>query len=113
MSRRNDRGPLLDMLGAATEAGEIFESATADELERDRRTHLALLHLIVLIGEAATRVSPAMREAHPEIPWRVIVGMRNWLVHAYDRVERDRVHDTVATHLPRLVSQRTAILGEE
>ena len=50
------------------EAMELFENATPDELESDRRTILALLHLVQIVGEAATRVTTAIRDAHPEVP---------------------------------------------
>ncbi len=111
MSDHDDRGPLLDMLEAARKAVGVFEAATADELERDLRTHLALLHLIVIVGEAASRVCRERQEAHPEIPWSDVIGMRNRLVHGYDQVDREIVHDTVASDLPRLIVQLRAILN--
>ena len=86
MSRRSDRAALWDMLDAAREAVDMFEAATPDELERDRRTLLALVHLVVIVGEAANRCSPAIRERHSHVPWEAIRGMRNRLVHGYDRV---------------------------
>ena len=113
MSDRDDRAPLRDMLGAAQEAVNLFESATADELETDRRTHLALLHLIVIVGEAANRVSAERQKAHSAIPWPDVIGMRNRLVHGYDQVDREVVHDTVAVDLPRLIALVQAILAEE
>ena len=42
-----------------------------------------------------------------------MVGMRNLLTHGYDEVERERLYDTVAVHLPKLIHQLNAILGEE
>ena len=42
-----------------------------------------------------------------------MVGMRNLLTRGYDEVERERLYDTVAAHLPKLVDQLNAILGEE
>ncbi len=50
MSDHDDHGPLLDMLEAAQGAVNVFETATADELEGDLRTHMALRHLIVIVG---------------------------------------------------------------
>ena len=40
-------------------------------------------HLVQIIGEAAARVSVETRDAHPEIPWQKIIGMRHRLVHDY------------------------------
>ena len=113
MSRRTDRGPLRDMRDYAREAVETFQAASADVLENDRTIDWALRYLVLTVGEAATRVSPELRAAHPEIPWRKVVGMRNLLAHGYDEIERDRLHDTVAVHPPALVEQLNALLGEE
>ncbi len=113
MSRRTDRGPLRDMRDYAQEALETFQTASADALENDRTVDWALRYLVLTVGEAATRVSPELRAAHPEIPWRKMVGMRNLLTRGYDEVERERLYDTVAAHLPKLVDQLNAILGEE
>ncbi len=113
MSDHDDRGPLLDMLEAAQGAVSVFDTATADELEGDLRTHMALRHLIVIVGEAANRVSRETQEAHPEIPWRDLIGMGNGLVHGYDEVDREIVHDTAAIYLSRLIAHLRAIPGEE
>ncbi len=111
MSRRSDRAALRDLVDAAREAVEMFDAATPDELERDRRTLLALTHLVVIVGEAANRCSPAIRERHPRVPWEAIRGMRNRLVHGYDQVSREILHDTVAVDLPRLIDQVSDLLG--
>ena len=50
---------------------------------------LALAHLVQVIGEAARRVSPEFCDAHPEIPWKAIVGMRHKVVHDYMDVDED------------------------
>ena len=113
MSLRNDCGFVLDMRDHAREAVGMFRAASADDLESERMLHLALERLVQNIGEAASRLSPEFLEAHPEIPWRRIVGMRNRLAHGYRHVVRERVHDTVAVDLPRLIEQLNAILGEE
>jgi uncharacterized protein with HEPN domain len=65
---------------------------------------LALAHLVQVIGEAARRVSARTREAHPEIPWADIVGIRSKIVHDYMNVDEDIVWEVVTGDLPALVS---------
>jgi uncharacterized protein with HEPN domain len=65
---------------------------------------LSLVKCIEIVGEAASRASPEMREALPELPWPDIVGMRNRLIHAYFDVDHDRVWDTVHQDLPGLIT---------
>jgi len=50
---------------------------------------LGLVRLVEIIGEAATRVSKEGRAKCPAIPWEDVVGMRNKLIHGYDRVDLD------------------------
>ena len=113
MSRRNDTGFVVDMRDHAREAVGMFGAASADDIESDRMLPLALERPVQNSGEAASRLSPEFLEAHPEVPWRRIVGMRNRLAHGYRHVLRERVHDTVAVDLPKLIDQLNAILGEE
>ena len=113
MSRRNDTGFVVDMRDHAREAVGMFGAASADDIESDRMLQLALERLVQNIGEAASRLSPEFLEAHPEVPWRKLVGMRNLLTRGYDEVERERLYDTVAVHLPKLIDPLNAILGDE
>ncbi len=65
---------------------------------------LSLVRCIEVVGEAASQISPAFREAHPNIPWPQIIGMRNRLIHAYFDVDLDRVWDTITDDLPPLIA---------
>ncbi len=79
----------------------------------DETLRLALLHLIQVIGEAARNVSTARRDQHPEIPWRLIVGMRHKLVHDYMEVDEDLVWKTTTEDLPGLIKALETIVPDE
>ena len=113
MSHRTDHGPLRDMRHFARTAIQMFNEAAPDALESDTEVHFALRYLVMTVGEAANRVSPEVRAAHPEIPWVDVIGMRNRLAHGYDQISREILHDTIALYLPQLVGQLDAILGDE
>ena len=113
MSHRTDHGPLRDMRHFARKAIGMFDTASADALEGDTEVHFALRYLVMTVGEAANRVSPELRAAHPEIPWVDVIGMRNRLAHGYDQISREILHDTIALYLPKLVGQLDTILGDE
>jgi len=101
---RHDDAYLLDRLLAAREAGTFTADLTFTEFKRNRMAQLAILKAVELVGEAASQISPEGKEAHPEIPWAKIIGMRNRLVHGYFNVNLERVWETVEQDLPHLIA---------
>lgn len=71
---------LRHMLDAAREALAFVAGRKREDLLHDRVLTLALLRSIEIIGEAASKISPEMRAAHPDVPWGDIIGMRNRLI---------------------------------
>ena len=104
---------LRHMLDAAREAISFVENKARTDLDRDRQLTLAILKLIEIIGEAASKVTEQSRQKHPEIAWPMIIGMRNRLIHAYFDIDLDRVWDTVTEDLPPLITQLEQILPED
>jgi uncharacterized protein with HEPN domain len=56
-----------------------------------------------IIGEAARSVSPEFQSAHPEIPWRQIIGLRNVLIHQYGEIDHQTIWRIATEDLPNLV----------
>ena len=100
---RRDDILLLDMLLAAREAVEFADGLTFETFDRNRMAQLAILKAVEIVGEAASRIGVETRDAHPEIPWAAIVGMRNRLVHEYSNVNLARVWEAVERDIPRLI----------
>lgn len=63
----------------------------------------ATLRNLELIGEAAAQIPESIRDAHPEIPWRSIIGTRNRLIHGYLGINNDIVWDIVSEDVPALL----------
>jgi uncharacterized protein with HEPN domain len=80
------------------------------QFETNQLMQDAVLRNIELIGEAATRIPEDVKLAHPEIPWREIIAMRNQLIHAYLGVDLDVVWDVVQVELPLLIRQLEVVL---
>jgi uncharacterized protein with HEPN domain len=77
----------------------------------DELLQSAVLHWIEIIGEAARGVNDKIRDAHPEVPWRV-TDMRNRVTHAYFEIDLDVVWNTVSRDLPKLKESVTRIRAE-
>lgn len=103
---------LDQMQRAAADACDFVGGLTKVEFLEDRRTQQAVIMSLLIIGEAVTKVmeaNPAFAQAHAEIPWRNMRGMRNRIAHGYFEVNLDVVWDTVLTALPELLSQLPAV----
>ena len=108
-----DAAYLWDMLEAAREALSFTREATRESYLENPLLQRAVERTIEIIGEAANRISPALREAHPEIPWRKIVAQRNVLAHEYGAIEQVLLWDLIRDRLPVLVQQLEAIIPPE
>lgn len=109
MSR--DKDALLDILGMIE---LIQQHGPRDEyaLRSDVVRQAATLRWLEIIGEAANRISAELKAAHPEIPWREAVAMRNLVAHGYDRVRLGIVWKVIQDDLPPLREQIDAIVEE-
>lgn len=111
MSRHDDKVRLRHVLDAARKAVALTAGKTRAQVEGDEIGQLALARLLEIVGEAAGKVSPAFREAHPELPWAEMGGLRNRLAHAYFDVDLDVLLDIVATDLPPLIAKVERLLS--
>ena len=62
-----------------------------DALEQTDYLQDALIRCLEVLGEAVKRLSPELRDQHRDLPWRGMAGMRDLLIHAYDRVDLEEV----------------------
>lgn len=69
----------------------------------------ATLRNLELIGEAATHVPDDVRQAHPEVPWRMVIATRNRLVHAYLGIDNDTLWSIVVTDVTALLPMLRAV----
>ena len=88
---RDDPQVARQMRDIVVRIRRMVRGQTRAAFEADEVRQLALLHLIQVLGEAASRTSAEFRDAHAEIPWGQIVGMRNRIVHGYGEVDPDIV----------------------
>jgi len=91
------------MLDFSREVAHFTKGRTRSSLDTDRLFSLALVRLIEVIGEAASRVPPEEREKLPDIPWTDIIAMRNRLIHGYDAFSYDLVWKTATEDIPVLI----------
>ena len=105
MSKHRDDIVLKDILNAAQLIPAFIGDLSKDDFLDDWKTRSAVLYQLTVIGEAVKRLSAAFRATHPQIPWALMAGMRDHLIHAYDLVDWDEVWKTATKDIPDLMEK--------
>lgn len=108
MSR--DEATLLDIERALRLVVEFTAGVDSLAFFEDLKTQSAVLHQLLVLGEAVKRLTPQFREACPSVPWALIAGMRDNLIHEYDSVDLDEVWRTATYDAPALLLALSAWL---
>lgn len=99
---RDPRIYLRDILAAMDSIEAFVAGMTLDELAGDDKTSSAVLRKFEVIGEAAKNVPDDIKEAHPDIPWKEMAGMRDKLIHFYFGVDHRLVWTAIKERIPNL-----------
>ena len=108
--RERDLVKCEDMRIHAERACEYLGERTLDEFLKNDLIQAAVIRCVEVVGEAARLVSEETRNRAPQIPWHLIVGMRNVLAHDYGTVVLDRIHEVVTSHLPELLTHLAPLI---
>lgn len=107
---RGDRLRLQDILDAIAIIEQDTPSRRQDfDANRAVQSHI-LLHAQI-IGEAVSRLSQALRDQNPQVPWKPIMRMRNIIAHVYFGIDWDEVWQVATRDVKDLRSQVEAILA--
>jgi uncharacterized protein with HEPN domain len=112
--KRTDGAFIDDILIAADSIREYTRGVDKDDFlsKRDAMMQDAVIRQIGIVGEAASHLSASFRAKHSTIPWSLIIGMRNIVVHQYRDVKLDVVWEAATEDVPALVKKlNAAILG--
>jgi uncharacterized protein with HEPN domain len=110
---RRDESSLLDIAKAGRLTLAFMRDITKAAFFDDLKTQSAVLHQLLVMGEAVKRLSREFRAQHPTIPWLLIAGMRDHLIHAYDTVDLDEVWKTATRDVPELLAAIEPLLPKK
>ncbi len=106
----------LSNIAECIERIESYTSSGKEAFMQTRMIQDAVMRNFEVIGEATKRLSPELREAHPDIQWQQIAGFRDVLIHDYLKVNLNRVWGIIEQNLPSLkvkVSERMPSLEQK
>ena len=110
-SPREWRFYIVDMIEFAEKVLAYTKDVDQDTFVADPLRYDAVLRNLELIGEAATHIPGHVRAAHPDVPWRAIVGLRNRLAHGYLTISDSVVWTTIQEAVPSLVPSLRSVLN--
>ncbi len=113
MSINRDITSLLDIYNAAKKVLKSKGNLDKTAFLQDDKTQSAILYQLLIIGEAVKRLSLELRQKHPEIPWSLMAGMRNNLIHEYDEVDLEEVWKTSDKDIPDLLAWLQPLIPEK
>jgi uncharacterized protein with HEPN domain len=112
MSKHDPSVTLRQIVEYARRAQELCAGTTLPELVSDWRNALAFERVMEVLGEAAKRLPPDLRDRYPAVPWNLIVGMRDRVAHGYDAVDYQILWDAVQQDVPSLLKTAEQMLTE-
>ena len=112
MIDRSPRQQVEDILLAIRKVKRYTAGLSADALAQNEMASDAVLRNFEVIGEAARNLPDELKSAHPEIPWRRMVGLRNVIIHEYFGVDMLIVWELAVHAVPELEPQLAALLAE-
>lgn len=110
MTRWSDDEALADLVRAGRRIHLFTAGMTVEEFLLDLKTQAAVQHQLLVLGEAAKRISESFRVQLPEIPWSPMARMRDTHIHAYDLVNLEEVWQTAAQDMPALLASLERLL---
>ncbi|GHA88525.1 HepT-like ribonuclease domain-containing protein [Modicisalibacter luteus] len=112
MLKREWRLYITDMIGFAEKVLSYTDGLDQEHFINHDLTYDATLRNLELIGEAATRIPDAVRQKHPEVPWRMIIATRNRLIHAYLGIDDDTIWSIIQDNIPELLQLLNSVKSQ-
>jgi len=88
---RDVRIYLDEILQAIGKIEKYTEDLDFGQFRNDEKTGDAVLWNFLVIGEAVKHIPASIRTNYPDIPWKIIAGMRDKLIHGYFGIRYDVV----------------------
>lgn len=106
-----DKERLLHMIAAIDRILRYTEGKSYEDLVNDDMMYYAVIKNIEIIGEAANMLTTEFQTTHPDTPWKMVKGMRNYIVHEYYQIDDVVVWDVVTNNLLPLKQQLQSYLN--
>lgn len=104
MLKNRHQASLIDIINACHKIIKYKKGLDKQAFLNNDQVQSAILYQLLIIGEVVKRLSFELRNDHPEIPWNLIAGMRDNLIHEYEDTNLDEVWKTSEVDIPELLT---------
>ncbi|WP_295650060.1 DUF86 domain-containing protein [uncultured Mucilaginibacter sp.] len=102
---RSDSVYLQDIVQSIDIVFAYLQNKTEFDFVNETLLQDAVIRRFEIIGEASSKISDALKLAHPDVEWRLMKAMRNKLIHEYFGVSANTIYHTATLNLPTLKEQ--------
>ncbi len=88
------------MLQAFSDVTGFVCDQTFDSFRANKLVNYATIRALLIVGEASKSIDSTIRDRFPEIPWRLMSGMRDRLVHDYFDTKWQIVWNVATVEIP-------------
>ncbi|OGV96319.1 hypothetical protein A2W24_01255 [Microgenomates group bacterium RBG_16_45_19] len=110
MRKQSDQVYLKHILEAGEKVTSLVNRGGRELYDSDFAIADAIVRELLVVGEAARNLSDETKKQFPNIPWKDVVGMRDWLVHGYSEIDWNKVWNTAIGDVPMLVKALKPVL---
>ena len=107
-----DKGRIEDIIKYSENIRKMIEGVSFEKFQDDILIYFAVMKNVEIVGEAAFMLSAEFKETHPNTPWKVVQGMRHYLVHGYANIDIHELYSTAVNDIPILKDQAEEYLAE-
>ena len=110
--KSRDKGRIEDIINYSENIRKMIDGVSYDKFQNDILIYYAVMKNVEIVGEAAYMLSAEFKESHPQTPWKIVQGMRHYLVHGYANIDVHELYSTAVNDIPILRQQAETYLAD-
>ena len=108
-----DQQVCAKILSEITVIRDLLKGVSPEAFIEDERTARAVCMTLINIGELVKNLTQELKDAHRDIPWRAISGMRDITAHKYQTLRKEDVYSTCVDDIPIFEKQLLRLIQED